>query len=172
MRAGLVDERRRHRRPGPHSTRRGDAWRHRRRRGPDQRTRDACSAAPPPDLLGAVAREDAEGACPGLPGRCGWSGRRPGSTRATGEVIERYSSAQELDGITWVRCGDRRAARCESCSREYKGDAWHLLSAGLAGGKGAPESVTDAPDDVRHADRAVVRAGARPPAGRSVSGPA
>ena len=65
--------------------------------------------------------------------------------RATGEVIDRYSSAQELDGVTWVRCGDRRAARCESCSREYKGDAWHLLSAGLVGGKGAPESVSTHP---------------------------
>ncbi|HEX6239145.1 MAG TPA: replication initiator, partial [Acidimicrobiales bacterium] len=41
--------------------------------------------------------------------------------RATGQVLDRYSSGQELDGITWVRCGDRRAARCESCSREYKG---------------------------------------------------
>src|SRR5262245_7130184 len=65
--------------------------------------------------------------------------------RATGAVIERYGSAQELDGITWVRCGDRRAARCESCSREYKGDAWHLLSAGLVGGKGAPETVAEHP---------------------------
>ena len=64
---------------------------------------------------------------------------------ATGGVIERYGSAQELDGITWVRCGDRRAARCESCSREYKGDAWHLLSAGLVGGKGAPETVAEHP---------------------------
>ncbi|MGH9004178.1 MAG: replication initiator, partial [Acidimicrobiia bacterium] len=56
-----------------------------------------------------------------------------------------YSSSQELDGYTWVRCGDRRAARCESCSREYKGDAWHLLSAGLVGGKGAPETVVGHP---------------------------
>ena len=47
----------------------------------------------------------------------------------------------ELDGYTWVRCGNRRARRCESCSREYKGDAWHLLTAGLVGGKGAPETV-------------------------------
>ena len=98
-------------------------------------------AAPPPDLLGAVARGDAERRAHG----CSRPIRLVGSTShidaATGAVIERYSSAQELDGITWVRCGDRRAARCESCSREYKGDAWHLLSAGLAGGKGTPETV-------------------------------
>jgi len=94
-------------------------------------------AAPSPELLGAVAREDAERRARG----CSRPVRLVGSTtridRATGAVIERYGSAQELDGITWVRCGDRRAARCESCSREYKGDAWHLLSAGLVGGKGA-----------------------------------
>ncbi|HEX6238605.1 MAG TPA: replication initiator, partial [Acidimicrobiales bacterium] len=64
-------------------------------------------------------------------------------SRATGQIIDHYSSAQELDGITWVRCGDRRAQRCESCSREYKGDAWHLLSAGLTGGKGAPDTVVE-----------------------------
>ncbi len=78
---------------------------------------------------------------PGAPGRVDHPDRRG----STGEVVDRYSSAQELDGFTWVRCGDRRAARCESCSREYKGDAWHLLSAGLVGGKGAPESVAAHP---------------------------
>ena len=65
----------------------------------------------------------------------------------TGQVLSSYSSAQEVDGITYVRCGDRRAQRCESCSREYKGDAWHLLQAGLAGNedKGVPTTVTDHP---------------------------
>jgi hypothetical protein len=67
------------------------------------------------------------------------------TTGAPGEVIDRYSSAQELDGYTWVRCGDRRAHRCESCSREYKGDAWHLLTAGLEGGKGVPSTVVEHP---------------------------
>ena len=28
---------------------------------------------------------------------------------ATGEVTETYSSGRELDGITYVRCGNRRA---------------------------------------------------------------
>jgi hypothetical protein len=96
---------------------------------------------PSPAILAKVATADAERRARG----CSRPVRLIGSTtrikRSTGEVIERYSSAQELDGITWVRCGDRRAQRCESCSREYKGDAWHLLSAGLVGGKGAPETV-------------------------------
>jgi hypothetical protein len=63
----------------------------------------------------------------------------------TGEVRDSYSSAQELDGHTYVRCGNRRAAVCPSCSHEYKGDAWHLLVCGLAGGKGIPATVALAP---------------------------
>jgi hypothetical protein len=102
-------------------------------------------AVPSMELLGSVARNDAQKRVRG----CSRPVRLIGSTtrinKATGEVLSVYRSAQELDGFTWVRCGDRRAARCESCSREYKGDAWHLLSAGLVGGKGAPESVSDHP---------------------------
>src|SRR5262245_8148044 len=100
---------------------------------------------PSPGLLGAVAHEDVDKRVRG----CSRPVRLVGSTTrvnaVTGEGVGFYSSAQELDGYTWVRCGDRRAARCESCSREYKGDAWHLLSAGLVGGKGAPESVSTHP---------------------------
>jgi hypothetical protein len=102
-------------------------------------------ADPSPLLLGTAGIQDAETRVRG----CSRPVRLVGSTTrinaATGELVSVYSSAQELDGVTWVRCGDRRAARCPSCSREYKGDAWHLLSAGLVGGKGAPESVTTHP---------------------------
>ena len=96
-------------------------------------------------MFGAAARQDAEKRARG----CAHPIRLVGSTTridaTTGAVIERYSSAQELDGVTWMRCGNRRAQRCESCSREYKGDAWHLLSAGLVGGKGAPATVSEHP---------------------------
>lgn len=64
---------------------------------------------------------------------------------STGEVFERYSSAHELDGHTYVRCGNRRASVCPTCSHEYKGDAWHLLVCGLAGGKGVPAAVAEHP---------------------------
>jgi hypothetical protein len=60
----------------------------------------------------------------------------------TGEVLSSYDTATEPDGVTYVRCGNRRAAICPSCSREYKGDMWHLLAAGAGGGmKGVPTSV-------------------------------
>jgi hypothetical protein len=63
----------------------------------------------------------------------------------TGEVQNRYRSTDELDGTTYVRCGNRRASVCPHCSHEYKGDAWHLLVCGLAGGKGVPASVAEHP---------------------------
>ncbi|MGH9260518.1 MAG: replication initiator, partial [Acidimicrobiales bacterium] len=74
-------------------------------------------AVPPMAVIGAVARDDADKRVRG----CSRPVRLVGSTiridAATGQVLDRYSSSQELDGYTWVRCGDRRAARCESCSR-------------------------------------------------------
>lgn len=60
---------------------------------------------------------------------------------ATGEVLETYASDTEPDHVAYVRCGNRRADVCPSCSTEYAGDLWHLLSAGMVGGKGVPEDV-------------------------------
>ena len=65
---------------------------------------------------------------------------------ATGEVLASYASATEPDGVTYVRCGNRRASVCPSCSHEYKGDVWHVLMAGAAGGmKDVPETVAAHP---------------------------
>ena len=64
----------------------------------------------------------------------------------TGEVLASYTSASEPDGITYIRCGNRRASVCPSCSREYKGDVWHLIMAGAAGGiKDVPDTVAAHP---------------------------
>ncbi|TXL62352.1 replication initiator [Aeromicrobium terrae] len=68
-------------------------------------------------------------------------GRKEVVHKATGESATVYDSGDEVDGQTYVRCGDRRASVCPSCSHEYKGDAWHLLMCGLAGGKGIPANV-------------------------------
>ena len=57
-----------------------------------------------------------------------------------------YSTATEPDGALMVRCGNRREACCPSCAREYGGDMWQLVYAGMAGGrKGVPESVAEHP---------------------------
>ena len=64
----------------------------------------------------------------------------------TGEILNSYASAAEPDGVTYVRCGNRRASVCPSCSHEYKGDVWHVLMAGAAGGiKGVPDTIATHP---------------------------
>lgn len=64
----------------------------------------------------------------------------------SGEVLAQFSSATQPDGLTYVRCGNRRARRCSSCSHEYKGDTWHMIMAGAAGGmKGVPEEISSHP---------------------------
>ena len=57
---------------------------------------------------------------------------------ATGELAPLYGSAT-------VACGNRREAVCPSCSAVYKRDARQLVRAGLAGGKGIPETITAHP---------------------------
>ncbi|EFC81784.1 replication initiator [Parafrankia sp. EUN1f] len=59
----------------------------------------------------------------------------------TGEVIDRYSTTDEPTGYLLTACGNRRAAVCPACSRIYQADTFHLIRAGLIGGKGVPESV-------------------------------
>jgi hypothetical protein len=57
-----------------------------------------------------------------------------------------YSTESEPDRVLLIRCGNRRAAVCPSCSYEYAGDMWQLLYAGAAGGrKGVPESIRSHP---------------------------
>ena len=37
-------------------------------------------------------------------------------------------------------CGNRREAVCAPCAERYRRDAYHLIAAGLRGGKGVPEN--------------------------------
>ncbi|KJK57739.1 plasmid replication initiator protein [Saccharothrix sp. ST-888] len=63
----------------------------------------------------------------------------------TGEVLRHYTTATEPGGRLAVRCRNRRASRCAPCSREHSGDTFHLVRAGLSGGKGIPASVRSHP---------------------------
>ena len=72
-------------------------------------------------------------------------GRTDTFAKATGELVRSYSSSDEPSGVTYKRCGNRRASECESCSRQYAADTFHLIRAGVAGGKGVPVSVGDNP---------------------------
>lgn len=51
----------------------------------------------------------------------------------------------ETHGRVFVPCKNRRAAVCESCSAHYAHDTYHLVHAGMAGGKGVPDTVADHP---------------------------
>ncbi|WP_200961352.1 MULTISPECIES: replication initiator [unclassified Phycicoccus] len=65
--------------------------------------------------------------------------------KTTGELVRCYASADEPTGVTFVRCGNRRASECESCSRLYAADTFHLIRSGVTGGKGVPATVGENP---------------------------
>jgi hypothetical protein len=56
-----------------------------------------------------------------------------------------WSTADEPDGVLRKACGNRREAVCPSCAERYRYDAFHLIVAGLRGGKGVPETVVGHP---------------------------
>ena len=64
---------------------------------------------------------------------------------ATGAVVDAFRSDATPFGAIPIRCMNRRATRCAPCSRLYAGDAFHLVRAGLAGGKGVPAEVIGHP---------------------------
>jgi replication initiator protein RepSA len=77
-------------------------------------------------------------------GGCRHPVRLRGVVRRGEELI--YSTVDEPDRALMVRCGNRREAYCPACSREYGGDMWQLVYAGMAGGrKGVPEQVCEHP---------------------------
>lgn len=45
---------------------------------------------------------------------------------------------RSLEGL---RCNNRRATRCAACAEVYRRDTFHLITAGLCGGKGTAEQV-------------------------------
>ncbi|MDP9793713.1 hypothetical protein J2S43_002225 [Catenuloplanes nepalensis] len=60
----------------------------------------------------------------------------------TGRILHRHTS----DGpAIMVRCRNRRASICRPCSALYRLDAYHLITAGLRGGKDTPADVSGRP---------------------------
>jgi hypothetical protein len=64
---------------------------------------------------------------------------------ATGEVRTAYSTDREPDATLLKACGNRRVSVCPSCSATYQADSFQLLAAGLRGGKGVPDTVSEHP---------------------------
>ncbi|MFD7736397.1 replication initiator [Kitasatospora phosalacinea] len=63
----------------------------------------------------------------------------------TGEVLRSYTTSDEPMGSLLTTCGNRRASRCPACSRLYATDTYHLIRAGLSGGKNVPDTVRTHP---------------------------
>lgn len=64
---------------------------------------------------------------------------------ATGRLLTERSTADMPDGVIYKPCGNRRELACPSCSKLYQRDAYQIVRAGLAGGKGVPEQVAEHP---------------------------
>ncbi|MFI9720882.1 replication initiator [Streptomyces sp. NPDC052396] len=64
---------------------------------------------------------------------------------ATNTVLRAYTTADEPTGRLLTTCGNRRSSRCPACSRVYAADTYHLIKAGLSGGKNVAETVRTHP---------------------------
>ncbi|MGH9187732.1 MAG: replication initiator, partial [Acidimicrobiales bacterium] len=73
------------------------------------------------------------------------TGRTTTADPDTGEIVGRYDTAGEPDGLLLKACGQRRATACPSCAATYRADAYQLIAAGLRGGKGIDAGVADHP---------------------------
>jgi hypothetical protein len=76
---------------------------------------------------------------------------RPIRLRGTIETCDKdghrrvWSTEDEPDGVLRKACGNRREAVCPPCAERYRQDAYHLINAGLKGGKGVPATIAEHP---------------------------
>ncbi|MCF3134519.1 replication initiator [Streptomyces olivochromogenes] len=63
------------------------------------------------------------------------------TTGEIGRALHHLDSASLPAGQLLVRCNNRRATRCAACAETYRRDTYHLITAGLRGGKGTPKEV-------------------------------
>ncbi|NSL78722.1 plasmid replication initiator protein [Streptomyces coelicolor] len=73
------------------------------------------------------------------------SGHTTTLDNATGEILRHYDTRNEPGERLLVRCRNRRSTVCGPCSRLHAGDTFHLVRAGLLGGKNVPASVRTRP---------------------------
>ncbi|MER7924140.1 replication initiator [Streptomyces sp. NPDC096057] len=73
------------------------------------------------------------------------SGSTTTSDGTTGEILHHYDTRTEPGERLLVRCRNRRATICAPCSRLHAGDTYHLIRAGLLGGKNIPATIRNRP---------------------------
>ncbi len=64
---------------------------------------------------------------------------------ATGELLRTIPTIGMPDWSIYKACGNRRVTTCPGCAETYRRDAYHLLRAGLIGGKGVTPDVAGHP---------------------------
>ncbi|MFD7164913.1 replication initiator [Streptomyces violascens] len=67
------------------------------------------------------------------------------TTGEIGPVLSHLDAADLPAGHLLVRCNNRRATRCAACAETYRRDTYQLITAGLSGGKGTPDTVATHP---------------------------
>ncbi|WP_030795791.1 replication initiator, partial [Streptomyces lavenduligriseus] len=67
------------------------------------------------------------------------------TTGEIGRLLHHLDSTTLPAGQLLVRCNNRRTTRCPACAEVYRRDTFHLITAGLRGGKGTPEHVAAHP---------------------------
>ncbi|MFJ4629114.1 replication initiator [Streptomyces sp. NPDC088847] len=67
------------------------------------------------------------------------------TTGEIGRALRHLDSATLPAGQLLVRCNNRRATRCQACAETYRRDTYHLITAGLRGGKGTSDHVATHP---------------------------
>jgi hypothetical protein len=64
---------------------------------------------------------------------------------ATGELLRTIPTIGMPDWSIYKACGNRRATTCPGCAETYRRDAYHIIRAGLIGGKGITPDVAAHP---------------------------
>ena len=64
---------------------------------------------------------------------------------ATGELLRTIPTIGMPDWSIYKACGNRRATTCPGCAETYRRDAYHIIRAGLIGGKGVTPDVAGHP---------------------------
>ncbi|MFF4784203.1 replication initiator [Streptomyces griseorubiginosus] len=64
---------------------------------------------------------------------------------STGEIVREIADRDLPAGQLLIRCNNRRATRCAACAEVYRKDTYHLVTAGLSGGKGIGPTVAEHP---------------------------
>ena len=107
-----------------------------------------------PDLVAELVERAAAPTSCSSNGSCGRpaTARGPCGSKGHTEVCgedgrwrSAWSTAAEPDGVLRKACGNRREAVCPACAERYRQDAYHLIAAGLRGGKGVPDTVSAHP---------------------------